>query len=54
MTLQLFLQVLALVLLLLAGLNFNPRPRVHFGWFGLFCWLLSEVLGGGGGAHFLR
>jgi hypothetical protein len=47
MTLPLFVMVLGLVLLLLAGLNFAPHPRVHLGWFGLFCWLLAEVIGRG-------
>ena len=43
-TVQLFLMVLALVLLLLAALNFSPHPRVNLGWLGLFFWLLSVVL----------
>jgi hypothetical protein len=47
MTLGLFLQVLAAVLLLLAGLNFAPHPRINLGWFGMFCWLLAEIFGHG-------
>lgn len=43
MTVNLFLQVLALVLLALAACNVNP-PRVSLGWLGLFCWLLSATL----------
>jgi hypothetical protein len=40
-TLQLFLQVLALVLLLLAGLNIPSHPRLNLGWLGMFFWLLA-------------
>jgi hypothetical protein len=43
-TIQLFLMVLALVLLLLAGLNVPSHPRINLGWFGLFFWLLAIVL----------
>jgi len=38
---HLLLIVLALVLLALAGLKVNEHPRISFGWWGLFCWLLS-------------
>ena len=44
MTVNLFLQVLALVLLLLAGLNVPAPPRFSLGWLGMFCWLLSMIL----------
>lgn len=43
-TLPLFLQVLGLVLLLLAGLKVPEHPRFSFGWLGMFFWLLSIVL----------
>lgn len=42
-TLNLFLVVLALVLLLLEALKIS-HPRVSFGWLGMFLWLLSTVL----------
>jgi hypothetical protein len=42
-TANLFLVVLGLVLLLLAAFNVT-HPRVHFGWLGLFLWLLSTLL----------
>ena len=41
LTTSLFIQVLALVLLLLAGLNVPTPPRFNLGWFGMFFWLLS-------------
>jgi len=47
MTLVLFLQVLALVLLLLAAIGPVHRgagPYVHLGWAGMFCWLLSLIV----------
>jgi hypothetical protein len=45
-TVNLFIQVLALVLLLLAALKIpNPEPaRVNLGWMGLFFWLLSITI----------
>ena len=43
MTINLFLQVLALALLLLAGVNVG-HPRANLGWLGMFCWLLSIVI----------
>ena len=47
MTLQLFLQVLALVLLLLASIGPIPNnPYVNLGWLGMFFWLLSLLLRG--------
>lgn len=45
MTMQLFLQVLALVLLLLASIGPIPQnPYVNLGWLGMACWLLSLML----------
>jgi hypothetical protein len=44
MTINLFLMVLALVLLLLAGLNVPSSLRINLGWFGMFFWLLSLVI----------
>lgn len=45
MTLALFFQVLALVLLLLAAIQkINANPYVNLGWAGMFFWLLSLVL----------
>ena len=44
LTTTLFLQVLALVLLLLAGFNCPCPPRFNLGWFGMFFWLLSLVV----------
>jgi hypothetical protein len=45
MTLILFLQVLALVLLLLAAIGPIPQnPYVNLGWAGMFVWLLSLLL----------
>jgi hypothetical protein len=43
-TLNLFLLVLALVLLLLAGLGVPDQPRLRLGWLGAFFALLSMVL----------
>jgi len=40
-TLRLFLMILALVLLLLAGLNVPSQAHINLGWFGMFFWLLS-------------
>jgi hypothetical protein len=45
MTIQLFLQVLALVLLLLASISKIPgNPWVNLGWLGMFFWLLSILI----------
>lgn len=46
MTITAFLQMLALVLLLLAALNVPSHPRANFGWFGMFFWLLSILIVG--------
>ena len=43
-TINLFLMVLALVLLMLAGLKVPEHPRFSFGWLGLFFWLLAAVV----------
>jgi hypothetical protein len=43
-TINLFLMVLALVLLLLAGLNVPSHPRINLGWLGMFFWLLAIVI----------
>lgn len=43
-TLRLFMVVLSLVLLLLAGLNSPSPARVNLGWLGMFLWLLSTLL----------
>jgi hypothetical protein len=43
LTIGLFLEVLALVLLLLAGIGV-PAPRVSLGWLGMFFWLLGTIL----------
>jgi hypothetical protein len=40
---QMFLVVLGLVLLLLAALQIS-HPKIHFGWLGLFLWLLSTMM----------
>jgi hypothetical protein len=46
MTITLFLQVLAVVLLLLAAIQKIPaNPWVHLGWLGLFFWFLALLLG---------
>lgn len=44
MFIHLFLEVLALVLFVLAGLGIPNPPRFQFVAWGLFCWLLSDVL----------
>jgi hypothetical protein len=43
-TINLFLMVLALVFLMLAGLKVPEPPRLSFGWMGLFFWLLATVI----------
>jgi hypothetical protein len=42
-TIHLFLAILGLVLILLAAFNVS-HPRAHFGWLGVFLWLLSTLL----------
>jgi hypothetical protein len=42
----LVLQIVALILLVLAGLSVPARPPFQYGWLGLFFWLLSLMLGG--------
>jgi hypothetical protein len=44
LTTPLFMQILALVLLLLAGFNCPCPPRLNLGWFGMFFWLLSLIV----------
>lgn len=45
MTMQLFIQVLALVLLLLASFKPVPdNPWLNLGWLGMFFWLLAITL----------
>ena len=46
MTLNLFLQVLALVCLVLAAVNTPAPSRVSFGWLGMALWILTIVFGG--------
>lgn len=46
MTLSLFLMVLALVLLVLAGVKAPEPPHCSFGWLGMALWLLTLVIGG--------
>ena len=40
---EMFLFVLGLVLLLLAGIGVPSPPRFNLGWFGLFFIFLSEI-----------
>ncbi len=44
MSVSLFLSVLGIVLLLLAGFNVPGYPRVSFGWLGLFLWFLATLV----------
>ena len=45
MTMQLFLQVLALVLLILADIKPIPsNPLIELGWLGMACWLGSLLI----------
>ena len=46
MSINLFLQVLALVALGLAAFNAPGVPRVTWGWLGMFLWMLTVVFGG--------
>jgi hypothetical protein len=44
LTVHLFVMVLGLVLLLLAGLNVPSHPRLNLGWLGLFFCFLSLAI----------
>ncbi len=44
MTISLFLAVLGLVLILLAGLNVPGHPRFNYGWMGLFFWFVASLV----------
>jgi len=44
MTISLFLQVLGLVLLLMAGTNVPGHPRANYGWLGLFFLFLATLV----------
>ena len=46
MSLNLFLEVLALVFLVLAAVKTNEPPRLSFGWAGVAILALVLVLGG--------
>jgi hypothetical protein len=46
MSVNLFLQVLALVCLVLAALKTPEHPRISFGWLGMALWMLTVVFGG--------
>jgi hypothetical protein len=46
MSLNVFLQVLALVLLVLAAVKCPEPQRCSFGWAGMALWLLTIVFGG--------
>jgi len=46
MTLNVFLQVLALVLLVLAAIKTPEPARCSYGWAGMALWLLTIVFGG--------
>ena len=43
-TWQLFVLVLALVMLALAAAKTPEHPRISFGWLGMFLWLLTEIV----------
>ena len=45
-TLNLFILVLALVLLVLAALKTPEPTRLSFGWAGMALWLITLVVGG--------
>ena len=45
LTIQFILQLIALVLLFMAGINVPNKPRAVWGWLGMFVWLLSLMLG---------
>jgi hypothetical protein len=44
LTVTLILQIVGLVLLAMAGLNVPNKPRLVWGWLGMFFWLLSLML----------
>ena len=46
MSLTLFLQVLALVCLVLAAAKVPEMPRISWGWAGMALWMLTVVFGG--------
>ncbi len=46
MSVNLFLQVLALVCLFLAAFNCPTPPRVSLGWLGMALWMLTIIFGG--------
>jgi hypothetical protein len=46
MSINIFLQVLALVLLVLAALKTAEPPRCSFGWTGVAILVLTLILGG--------
>jgi hypothetical protein len=46
MSVNLFLQVLALVALALAAFNAPGHPRISWGWLGMFLWMLTVIFGG--------
>jgi hypothetical protein len=46
MSVNLFLQVLALVALALAAFNAPGHPRVSWGWLGMFLWMATIIFGG--------
>lgn len=45
MNVILIIQIFALVCLFLAALNLFPKPRLTWGWLGMFLWLLSLMIG---------
>ncbi len=46
MTLNVFLQVLALVFLVLAAIKTPEPPRLCYGWAGMALWMLTIIFGG--------
>ena len=44
MSVILFLQVLALVLILLAALKVPEPPRISYGWMGVFLFLALQLI----------
>jgi hypothetical protein len=45
MSVTLVLMVVALILLLLAAINFPASSPISLGWLGMFFWLLAIVIG---------
>ena len=45
LTIQFILQLVAIALLLAAAINVANKPRLVWGWAGMFLWLLSLMLG---------